>query len=97
MYYSTDISALDVWETVPGMEMVMNALTAQTKDFKPRKRKSRYAELYARLPKEFTNEQLAEIFGITKKSANLHCTRFVERKWVERVKQGTYRKIIKNI
>lgn len=26
MYYSTDISALDVWETVPGMEMVMNAL-----------------------------------------------------------------------
>ena len=78
-------------------EMVMNALTAQTKDFKPRKRRSRYAELYTRLPNEFTNEQLAEIFGITKNSANLHCTRFVERKWVERVKQGTYRKIIKNV
>ena len=55
------------------------------------------ATIYACGDAAFTNGQMAEIFGITKGAVRMQLFRLIDKKQIERVKRGVYRKIIKNV
>ncbi len=55
------------------------------------------ATIYACGDVESTNGQMAEIFGITKGAVRMQLFRLIDKKHIERVKRGVYRKIIKNV
>jgi len=74
---------------------IKNALENQSRDFIPMERKSRYDGLYAKLPETFTPKDVMSVYGVSNNAAKSHCSRFVKRGLIKRLKQGTYQKLVK--
>ena len=74
-------------------EMVRVALENQTRDFVPRQRQTRNAEAFNRLPSEFTVEEACSVLGGNINSTRCFLSRICKAGYVERMKQGKYRKI----
>jgi hypothetical protein len=74
---------------------IKNALENQTKDFIPMERKSRYDDIYAKLPETFTTNDVMSIYGVSIKAASEHCRRFVKRGFAKKIKYKTYQKVVK--
>ncbi len=77
--------------------MVQEARENANRNFQPRRRKTRNADNYAALPEEFSLEDIAKVCAIKKTAASTQIQRWVESGFVERVRQGIYRKIIQQI
>ena len=75
-------------------QMTWNALENEKKDFVPRKRLSKYDDLYKLLPTEFDAEKLMQVYGVEKGAANQHIARLEKRGYVKRKKRGTYKKLV---
>ena len=73
-------------------EQTWNALQNEQKEFVPRKRQNKFAELYKNLPETFTIENLMEVFNISKKAADGHLYRLLQKQMIKRVKRGVYKK-----
>ena len=80
-------------------ELARNYYDEQTKDATQfRRRTTRYAQCYQKLPNPFTTEQFAQVFGFANnRSANKSINRLLHDKAIERTKRGEYRKRVQNI
>lgn len=75
---------------------VQTALETQTKDFRPRQRKSKIVDLYLSLPSVFKLSDL-ENLGYKKSSANSVASRLLSRNVVEKAGVGKWKKIVTDI
>jgi hypothetical protein len=80
-------------------ELARNYYDEQTKDATQfRRRTTRYAQCFQKLPDPFTTEQFAQVFGFANnRSANKAINRMLHDKAIERTKRGEYRKRVQNI
>ena len=75
-------------------EQTWNALQNEKKEFVPRKRENKFADLYKNLPETFDVDKLAEVYQVTKCAAISHIYRLEKRMMIKRIKKGVYRKIV---
>ena len=62
-----------------------------------RQRASKYDAAYQKLPKEFTTEDVVKQYEISKVAAGKTCSRLCRDGYIERLKQGLYRKLKSSI
>ena len=75
-------------------EQTWNALQNEKKEFVPRKRENKFADLYKNLPETFDTDKLAEVYQVTKGAAVSHIFRLEKRMMIKRIKKGVYKKIV---
>ena len=73
-------------------EKVRLALENEQRDFVPRQRSTRNAEAYNKLPEKFDLKQAEQAF-VSSKAARCFLTRALKDGYVQRLKQGKYRKL----
>ena len=78
-------------------QMVEDALKIQNGQLHPRKRKSKAADEYNKLPEIFSLQNIIEKFNVAEMTARMRCFRWEERGWIERHKKGMFKKVIKNL
>ena len=78
-------------------QMLQDSWENAKREFQPRKRNTRNSDAYRDLPATFGVKDVMEVLGIENKAASQQCLRWVTHGFVERLKQGRYRKVIKEI
>ncbi|UKK52020.1 hypothetical protein L6472_05435 [Prevotella sp. E13-17] len=78
-------------------QMLQDSWDNAAREFVPRRKNSRNADAYRDLPETFCINDVMAILDIEKNSANQQCNRWLKHGFVERVKQGKYKKVIKEI
>ena len=73
-------------------EMAHNYFEDQTKEFVPRRRTTKYAACFRKLPDEFKTEKFMECFDCTQSAASRAITRFQKDGVIEKLKYGLYKK-----
>ena len=70
----------------------------QTRDAESqRRRPSKYDAAYQQLPEEFTADDVVKVYGNTQAAAKVMTSRLCRDGYVERLKQGTYKKLKKSL
>ena len=59
---------------------------------KPRRRRTRNANILEALPREFVTQQLEDLMKLSKAACGMQLKRWEEQGLVEKIQQGTYRK-----
>ena len=85
------------WQDYFFGQMLLESWENGKRNFQPRQRTSRNAQLYAQLADEFTTKQAENILGGTAKAASQQLSRWVQAGYIERKAQGKYRKLINQI
>ncbi|MBQ4386852.1 MAG: hypothetical protein II822_04550 [Prevotella sp.] len=78
-------------------QMLQDSWENAKREFVPRQRTSRNAELYTLLPDTFSKKEAIEKLGISDTATNQQLGRWVQAGYLERVKYGVYKKLIKEI
>ena len=81
------------WQDAFFGQMLQDSWDNGEKTFVPRIRKSRNSEAYAMLPKEFKKSDVVNALGINENAAHSQIIRWMNAGYVEREKQGKYKKI----
>ena len=74
----------------------MEALDNELVDNKPRKRNTKLVDLYARLPKTFTKDDLTAFYE-NKDSIRVLISRLLRAKVIKKLKDGSYTKLVESI
>ncbi|MBQ7512853.1 MAG: hypothetical protein IJS95_00510 [Prevotella sp.] len=82
------------WQDTFFGQMLQDSWDNGEKTFVPRIRKSRNAEEYQRLPKEFKNADVVATLGLNQDAAKTQISRWEKAGYIERVKQGVYKKVL---
>ena len=78
-------------------QQIEEALEVQNRDFRPRQRKSRFVEIYAQLPNEFSIEDLVQ-HGYKQSSASTLASRLKGANIIEAVRaKSKWRKLTKDV
>lgn len=77
-------------------QQIEEALEVQNRDFRPRQRKSRFVEIYAQLPNEFSIEDLVQ-HGYKQSSASTLASRLKGANIIEAVGKSKWRKLTKDV
>ena len=67
------------------------------REYVPRRKNSKNADAYRDLPETFGVKEVMAVLGIEDNPARKQCQRWVVHGFVERLKQGRYKKVIKEI
>ena len=78
-------------------QMLQDSWDNAAREYVPRRRNTKNADAYRDLPETFTSKEVMAILGLERNTASQQCNRWLMHGFVERVKQGKYRKIIKDI
>ena len=78
-------------------QMLQDSWDNAAREYVPRKRNSKNAEAYRQLPETFGVKEVMATLDIEDGPARQQCKRWVVHGFVERVRQGKYKKIIKEI
>ena len=78
-------------------QMLQDSWDNAAREYVPRKRNSKNAEAYRQLPETFGVKEVMATLDIEDGPARQQCKRWVMHGFVERLKQGKYKKIIKDI
>ena len=78
-------------------QMLQDSWDNAEREYVPRRKNSKNADAYRDLPETFTTKDVEELLSIEQFAASKQCQRWVTHGFVERVKKGKYRKIIKEI
>jgi hypothetical protein len=78
-------------------QMLQDSWDNAAREYVPRKRNSKNAEAYRQLPESFTTKDVMEVLDIEQDASAKQCQRWLVHGFIERVKKGKYRKIIKEI
>jgi len=78
-------------------QMLQDSWDNAAREYVPRKKNSKNAEAYRQLPESFTTKDVMAVLDIERDAASKQCQRWLTHGFVERQKQGKYRKIIKEI
>ena len=78
-------------------QMLQDSWENGAKEFVPRTRHTRTDEDYGRLPEEFTVNDIEQCCSIEHDAAHKRAQRWCHAGYTQRVKKGTYRKVVKTI
>jgi hypothetical protein len=78
-------------------QMLQDSWENAAREYVPRRRNTRNADAYRALPETFTAKEVMALLDIEGDAARKQCQRWMMHGFVERLKQGKYRKIIKDI
>jgi hypothetical protein len=78
-------------------QMLQDSWDNAAREFVPRRKNSRNADAYRDLPETFTAKEVMTILDIEDVAAHKQCQRWLKHGFVERVKQGKYKKVVKEI
>ena len=78
-------------------QMLQDSWDNAAREYVPRRKNSKNADAYRDLPETFCINDVMVVLDIEKNSANQQCNRWLKHGFVERVKQGKYKKVIKEI
>ena len=78
-------------------QMLQDSWDNAAREYVPRRKNSKNAENYKALPDVFTAKDVMQVLDIENNPANQQCKRWVMHGFIERIKQGKYKKIIKDL
>ena len=78
-------------------QMLQDSWDNAAREYVPRRKNSKNADAYRDLPETFCINDVMAVLDIEKNSANQQCNRWLKHGFVERLKQGKYKKVIKEI
>ena len=78
-------------------QMLQDSWDNAEREYVPRRKNSKNADAYRDLPETFTIKDVMSILDIEQSPAHKQCQRWVMHGFIERIKQGRYRKIMKEI
>ena len=78
-------------------QMLQDSWDNAAREYVPRRRNTKNADAYRDLPEKFTIKEVMAILDVESNPANQQCNRWLKHGFIERVKQGKYRKVIKEI
>ena len=78
-------------------QMLQDSWDNAAREYVPRRRNTRNADAYRDLPETFAAKDVMAMLDIEVEAARKQCQRWLKHGFVERVKQGRYKKIIKDI
>ncbi len=78
-------------------QMLQDSWDNAAREYVPRRKNSKNADAYRDLPETFTIKEVMAILDIEDVAARKQCQRWLMHGFVERVKQGKYRKVMKEI
>lgn len=78
-------------------QMLLDSWANAQREYVPRRKNSKNADAYGSLPETFTTKDVMARLGLEGNTARQQCNRWLTHGFIERVKQGRYRKIITTI
>ena len=78
-------------------QMLQDSWDNAEREYVPRRRNTKNADAYLSLPETFTTKEVQQVLDLEMCAASKQCQRWVTHGFIERVKKGKYRKIIKEI
>ena len=78
-------------------QMLQDSWDNAEREYVPRRKNSKNAEAYRDLPETFTIKDVMGVLDIEQSPANKQCQRWLTHGFIERIKQGRYKKIFKEI
>ena len=78
-------------------QMLQESWDNAEREYVPRRKNSKNAEAYRDLPETFTIKDVMGVLDIEQSPANKQCQRWLTHGFIERIKQGRYKKIFKEI
>jgi len=78
-------------------QMLQDSWDNAAREYVPRRRNTKNADAYKSLPETFGVKDVIEALDLEDNPARQQCKRWVMHGFVERIKQGKYRKIIKDL
>ena len=78
-------------------QMLQDSWDNAAREYVPRRKNSKNADAYRDLPESFTTQDVMVVLDIEVEAARKQCQRWQKHGFVERLKQGKYKKIIKEI
>ena len=78
-------------------QMLQDSWDNAAREYVPRRRNTKNAEAYKSLPETFGVKDVMSMLDIEDNPARQQCNRWVTHGFIERIKQGKYRKIIKDL
>jgi predicted transcriptional regulator of viral defense system len=77
--------------------MLQDSWDNAEREYVPRRKNSKNADAYRSLPEMFGVKDVMNILDVESNPANQQCNRWLKHGFVERIKQGKYKKIFKEI
>jgi hypothetical protein len=78
-------------------QMLQDSWDNAAREYVPRRRNTKNAEAYKSLPETFGVKEVMNMLDLENAAAHKQCQRWMMHGFVERVKQGKYRKVIKDV
>ena len=78
-------------------QMLQDSWDNAAREYVPRRRNTKNADAYKALPEQFTAKEVMLMLDIENGAANKQCQRWMTHGFIERIKQGKYKKIIKDL
>ena len=78
-------------------QMLQDSWDNAAREYVPRRRNTKNAEAYKVLHETFCAKDVAELLSLEVDAARQQCQRWVKHGFIERIKQGKYKKIIKDL
>ena len=78
-------------------QMLQDSWDNAEREYVPRRKNSKNADAYRDLPETFGVKEVMAVLGIEQIPASKQCQRWLTHGFVERLKQGRYKKVIKEI
>ena len=78
-------------------QMLQDSWDNAEREYVPRRKNSKNADAYRDLPERFTVKDVMAVLDIEQQAALKQCQRWLKHGFVERVKQGRYKKVMKEI
>ena len=78
-------------------QMLQDSWDNAEREYVPRKRNSKNVEAYRQLPETFSTKDVMDVLDLEREAARKQCQRWQIHGFVERQKQGKYKKIIKDL
>ena len=77
--------------------MLQDSWDNAAREYVPRRKNSKNADAYKSLPDVFTSQEVMAVLDVEKAAAYKQCQRWLMHGFVERLKQGKFKKIIKDL
>ena len=78
-------------------QMLQDSWENAAREYVPRRKNSKNSDAYRALPETFSPKEVMAVLDIERDAAHKQCQRWVIHGFIERLKQGKYKKIIKDI
>ena len=78
-------------------QMLQDSWDNANREYVPRRKNSKNADAYRDLPETFTPKDVKNLLDIEENAARQQCNRWITHGFIERIKQGKYKKVFKEI